>query len=253
VKALIDGDIFAYEFGSCTDDEYKPLSWPLVQARVQARINGIMEATEADEYQIYLTAEDNSNFRIEEATILPYKGHRESKKPHWYRKIREFLVDHRGAEVVYGMEADDALSIAQYKAEDRTTVICSRDKDLNMVPGYHYSWGAGYQKEKEVWYQTETEGLRCFYKQLLTGDSTDNILGLYGVGKSSKLLVAIDECDNELDMLSSVVEAYEKRFGAYARQFLTENGRLLWMLKEEGELWEPLPEIWEEQEDGDEI
>jgi hypothetical protein len=245
MKALIDGDIFAYEFGNCTNDEYVPLSWPLVQARVQSRINGIIEATGADEYQIYLTSEDGSNFRIREATIQPYKGHRATEKPHWYKKIREFLVDHREAEVVYGMEADDALSIAQYQAEDkRSTVICSRDKDLNMVPGYHYSWGAGKQKEKGLWWQDEINGLRAFYCQLLTGDSTDNIPGLYGVGGSSKLLTHVREFDREYDMYLFALAEYTKRFGTYAERFLIENARLLWMQSYEGELWSPpsLPE-----------
>ena len=265
MKALIDGDIFAYEFGSCTDDEFKPLKWPLVQARVQARINGIIEAVDAESYQIHLTAEDKSNFRIKLATIKPYKGHREEKKPYWYRKIREFLIKHRGAIEVHGMEADDALSIEQTKElkkqealcryyqnnwdtrpekapklkEGATTVICSRDKDLDMVPGWHYSWGAGKQKEKEMWWQDELGGLRCFYKQLLTGDTVDNIPGLYGVGKSSRLLSYIDDMDRGPDMYQRVFQEYELRFGSYADQFFLENARLLWMLRKEGELWEP--------------
>ena len=261
MKALIDGDIFAYEFGAATDDQYHPLSWPLVQARVQSRISGILEATNADDYQIYLTSEDKSNFRIDLATIKPYKGHRPSEKPHHYERIREFLIKHRGAIEVHGMEADDALSIEQWKnlletstpdpnnnagingryLDDRlaNTVICSRDKDLDMVPGYHYSWSAGKQKEKEMWWQDEIGGLRCFYSQLLTGDSTDNIPGLYGVGKSSKLLSQLLDMGDELSMYEHVLNQYELRFGSYAEQFLIENARLLWMLREEGEMWLP--------------
>jgi hypothetical protein len=237
MKALIDADIFLFELGSATDDEFKPLAWPLVQSRVQSRINGILKATGADSYQLYLTAEGGSNFRFEVATIKPYKGHRPSEKPHWHSKIREFLVNHRKAIEIHGMEADDALSIRQYSSEEGTTIICSRDKDLKMVPGYHYSWGAGKQKEKALWLQDKIGGLRCFYKQLLTGDSTDNIPGLYGVGNASTLLKKIDAMDNELTMYEHVYEQYKLRFGSYAEQFLIENARLLWMLKEEGELW----------------
>jgi hypothetical protein len=100
MKALIDADIFQYEFGSCTDSEYKPLAWPLVQARVQGRINTILEATGATSYQLYLTSDDKSNFRYKIATIRPYKGHRPTEKPYWYNGIRNFLVDHRGAQEV---------------------------------------------------------------------------------------------------------------------------------------------------------
>lgn len=256
MKALIDADIFQYEFGSATDDEYKPLSWPLVQARIQARIDGIMESTGADEYQLYLTTDDKSNFRVELATIKPYKGHRPSEKPYWYTHIRNFLVDFRGAIEVPGQEADDALGIEQYSnywhavnvwtdngkeldSKTCSTVICSRDKDLDMIPGWHYNWGAGKQKEKEMWFQDEVGGLRCFYKQLLTGDSVDNILGLYGVGKSSVHVKHIDELNTEHDMFDYVREQYRLRFGSYAEQFLVENARLLWIRREEDELWMP--------------
>ena len=254
MKALIDADIFAYEFGSCTDSEYKPLAWPLVQARVQARLDKIMEATQADTYQLYLTSDDKSNFRYKIATIRPYKGHRPTEKPHYYNHIRNFLIEQRGAQEVTGMEADDALSIEQHKWLKENpgqtkqepngnraghTVICSRDKDLDMVPGWHYNWGAGNQKEQPMWWQDEISGLRCFFKQLLTGDPVDNIPGLFGVGRSSSLLDVLDVLDNVSDMYNHCLDQYEKRFGSYAEQFLIENARLLWMLREEGELWQP--------------
>jgi hypothetical protein len=261
MKALIDADIFQYEFGNATDSEYKPLAWPLVQARVQSRIDKIMEATGADSYQLYLTTDDKSNFRYKIATIRPYKGNRPSEKPYWYHHIRNFLVDQRGAQEVSGMEADDALSIEQWKdyitaiQEQQSifselsrglkikdlcsTIICSRDKDLDMVPGWHYNWGAGNQKEKPMWWQDETNGLRCFYKQLLTGDSVDNISGLYGVGANGASVLRISDMVSEHDMYNHVFCQYQLRFGSYAEQFLLENARLLWMLREEGELWEP--------------
>lgn len=258
MKALIDADIFQYEFGNCTDSEYKPLAWPLVQARVQARLDKIMEATQADTYQLYLTSDDKSNFRYQIATIKPYKGHRPTEKPHYYHHIRNFLIEQRGAQEVSGMEADDALSIAQWnnysqhklikeKGRDTDpkfenwgeTIICSRDKDLDMVPGWHYNWGAGNQKEKPMWWQDEINGLRCYYKQLLTGDSVDNILGLYGVGKTSSLFGHVDSLADEQSMYNYVLEQYQRRFGSYAERFLIENGRLLWMLREPEEIWEP--------------
>lgn len=251
MKALIDADIFQWEFGSATDDEYKPLSWPLIQARVQGRINGILERTGADEYQLYITSDDKSNFRYDVATIRPYKGNRKDiEKPHWYTHIRNFLVDQRGAIEVFDMEADDAISIAAYKNYYETlestksyikptpdVIICSRDKDLDMIPGWHYGWGAGNQKEKKVWWQNEADGLRCFYKQLLTGDAVDNIPGLYGVGKSSTHLKHVDTAESEQAMYDLVLTEYRKRFGSYAEQFLTENAHLLWMKKSENDVW----------------
>ena len=267
MKALIDSDIFQYEFGSATDSEYRPIPWPFVQARVQGRIDHIVEATGADEYQLYITSDDKSNFRYQLATIRPYKGNRKQEKPHWYNHIRNFLVDQRGAIEVFGMEADDAISIAQwgdlikpvklldgseYAKKDMIqgygkeydyleTIICSRDKDLKMVPGWHYEWGISGRPDKGPYFITELEGQANFYFQLLSGDTVDNIPGLFGVGSSSNLLRRVHDCDDSYSMYTIVQEQYEKRFGSYWKQFLTENARLLHMLRTEDDVWE-IPE-----------
>lgn len=64
------------------------------------------------------------------------------------------------------------------------------------------------------------------------GDNTDNILGLYKLGKVSadKLL---NNTETELDMYTIVQKEYEARFGSYWKMFLHENARLLWMLRNE--------------------
>ena len=139
-----------------------------------------MEKTRADGMKLYLSNSDK-NFRKEVATILPYKGQRTSEKPHYWKQIRDFLLNHRGAILVDWIEADDAVSIEQMDSDkDYDTVICSVDKDLNMIPGWHYNW----RKDNFYWVD-EITGIRSFYKQLLTGDKVDNILGLYGVGEKS--------------------------------------------------------------------
>lgn len=241
MKALIDSDIFQWEFGSSSDSEFKPIPWPFVQARIQGRIDKIMEETGADEYQLYITSDDKSNFRYSLATIKPYKGHRKQDKPYWYNHIRNFLVDFRGAIEVFGQEADDAISIEQFNNEG--TIICSRDKDLKNTPGWHYEWGVS-GKPSKTFFVTEIEALRNFYCQLLTGDSTDNIPGLFGVGSSSKLLEHVSDCSVERDMFCIARREYEKRFGSYWKAFLLENGRLLWMRREENQMWS-WPEEWE--------
>jgi len=255
ITVNVDADAFLWEFGSATNDEFKPLPWPFVQARIQGRIDTIMQATGADEYQLYITSDDKSNFRYTVATIKPYKGNRSDvERPFYYDRIRKFLIEHRNAIVVSGMEADDALSIASWTAYNKSlrisaklkgtpilpdVILASRDKDLDIVPGFHYTWGCGNQKEKPVWFQSELEGFKCFYKQCLTGDSVDNIPGLYNVGKKSALIKKVDECTDELQMFELVLAQYKLRFGSYAMQFLLENGRLLWMLEYEGQVWCP--------------
>jgi hypothetical protein len=180
------------------------------------------------------------------ATILPYKGNRPTDKPKYWQEIREHLIDNYGAEICYGIEADDKLGIEQfkefnsyqrqgwYKEENLETIICSRDKDLNMIPGWHYSWECGNQKERK-WFINETDALRFFYKQLLTGDSTDNVLGLFGVGEKASCVKALDSLTSEQAMLSLVLGEYHRRFGSYCYEFIVENATLLWILRDGSE------------------
>lgn len=249
MKALIDGDIFCYSHGSATNDEGHPLSWPLVASRINQQIENIVRQSGAENYKIYLTG--TNNFREKISTIRVYKGNRPSDKPFHYERVRKHLINFRRAEVINGMEADDKLSIEQmknyreyeevheaiYEGEagkwttqeyDCTTIICSLDKDLDNTPGWHYNWS-----KDNVYWITENGALVHFYNQLLTGDSVDNIPGLYGVGKSSVHLRNVSSCNLELDMYISVKEQYEKRFGSYWWKFFLENAQLLWMLREE--------------------
>jgi hypothetical protein len=250
MRALIDSDILCYEFGGMKqlEDPDQPLAWQITRSMVDDRLNQILEAVNATSYSLYLT-DSPSNFRISEGSIVPYKGTRATEKPHWWAAIRQHLIDQWGAEVQYGIEADDRLGIEQMKDLatactlvatapvnewhcDEKTILCSRDKDLHMIPGWHYSWACGKQPER-LWFQDETNAIRCFYRQLLTGDTTDNILGLYGVGGKSRLVLRLEDFDEELDMFKHVFKAYQDRFGSYACKFMWENGALLWMLREE--------------------
>ena len=151
-----------------------------------------------------------------------------------------------------GIEADDAMSIEQYNdfrniaggaptrwVDELSTVICTLDKDLMMVPGWHYNWDA---KGNKYVFQDPLDGLKCFYKQLLTGDSTDNILGLFGVGPKSTLLKDVDKCKTEDEMALVVSDAYKKRFGSYWYMFMLETGRLLWMMRTPDDMWN-IPEV----------
>jgi len=249
MHALIDADIFLYEFGTAKKDDGTPLQWPFVVSRMDARIYNILKAVDADSWQLYIT-DSTDNFRKEIASIKKYKGNRPQEKPYWHEHLYNFLVYHRNAHVVKGMEADDAVGIDQYQSllldydvwshddlpEDYPhTVICSRDKDLDMIPGWHYTWQAGQQNEKPLWYQDEVRAWRSFFSQLLTGDSTDNILGLYGVGNNSALLKYIAEFTDPREMCHFVYEEYVKRFGSYWDIFLYENADLIWILRDESE------------------
>lgn len=256
MRALIDGDILPYEMGALRDsDTGEVLPFEQCWRAVQNKIEHIVEATKADVYTVYLSSQKVPTWRYDYATILPYKGSRASDKPEHWKKIRYMLEKTYPCHVAEGIEADDAMSIEQYTDYYQArkagsiqnvnytslvdTIICSRDKDLLMVPGWHYGWECGKQKEQVPWFQCELHGLRCFYKQLLIGDPVDNILGLFNVGEKSALVTKLSKLQSEFDMYAHVRSKYEERFGSYCDQFLLENARLLWMQRTEEDRWEP--------------
>jgi len=108
----------------------------------------------------------------------------------------------------------------------------SIDKDLDMISGLHYNW----TKNKEPYEISESQAIRSFYIQLLTGDRVDNIQGIRGIGnkKAHKILHGIEE---EQELLKTVLEEYEK--AGYTKENLINNGRLLWIRRKKKEMWTP--------------
>lgn len=221
---LVDSDILCYRVGFGTDEE--PESTAL--STLDGFITDLMcedELVDVMSFEFYLTGK--TNFRDDIAVTKPYKGNRKgNRKPQHIEALRKHLVDVWDAVIIEGQEADDALAIRQTELGDESIII-SLDKDLDMVAGWHYN----FVKYKR-YYTTPEEGQYLFYKQILTGDTVDNIQGVYRCGpkKAEKLL---EDCKTEQDMWDVAVEAH----GSYDRAL--EDARLLWMRTEEGQLWLP--------------
>lgn len=222
MKALVDADILVYRFGFASDGD--PAEFAL--ARISEFLDNLQMMDGIDEVWGYLTG--SNNFRNEIAKTAPYKGNRVMAKPYHYQLLREYMERAWGFEVIDGMEADDAIGIEAYRHEPDEIIIVSIDKDLNMIRGHHYNF-----VKEEKYFVTEEEAIRNFYLQILTGDKVDNIIGLDGIGpvKSKKLL---KDCNTELEMYNAVVKAYD---GDEDR--VLENARLLWILREEKQVWQP--------------
>lgn len=230
----IDGDIVAYRVASKAEKEGETLEEARAGARValQSIIN-----TCGEEGIIYLT-DSASNFRIAEADPeYPYKGNRkDAPRPPLLGDLKQYMIDEFDAELQVGQEADDALSIG---ACTKGHGIATIDKDLDGCPGWHFNW----MKDK-VYYVSGVEADRFFYTQLLTGDSTDNIPGLFkrvGNKVMAKIKAPLAEMTDIGDMYNYVYEVYADRAESEAdvHYWLLTQGRCLWMRREEGEMWTP--------------
>lgn len=224
-KALVDGDICTYRVGFTTNDQ--PVGIAL--ARMDVLIDRILVGCGAEESTIYLTSTDKSNYRFQ---IYPdYKANRKAPKPIWYEELRAHLISDWNAEVVFGMEADDAMAINQTE----TSVICTIDKDLDQVPGKHYDF------VKDVQYEVgEETALRFFYFQLLTGDTTDNIPGCKGIGPK-KAEAALAGCETVEEYEEVCLNLYKQAYGKRGYDYLIKFGQCLKIKRKEDEpLWLPV-------------
>lgn len=199
--------------------------------------------------KIYLTSDDKSNFRFDLAKTKPYKGNRKAPKPIHYEAVRDYLVDKHGATVVSGIEADDALGTAMWSNRNHLVVLASIDKDMRMIPGNHYNFVT--DKFDRI---SKLQAAYNFYKQLLTGDTVDNIPGLPGWGpvKAQKLLhsqYSLDTWTYTKRMEEAVIQAYhdylhadwkhDTEAGCGHMEYLMEQANLLWIRREKDQKWYP--------------
>lgn len=231
--ALIDSDIVSFRAAATVPDQEAE---DIAILRCDKTMRDILDATESDQYKSFVTGPGNFRKHINP----DYKANRKDKEPPIHLQVcREFLINEWNTEVCEGYEADDALGINQdksgqldFRIDDRVaditwnTVICTIDKDLDMIPGLHFNWVKG-----EIYEVSEIEALKFFYKQLLIGDKSDNIAGITGIGKV-KASNLIDHLETEEEMLEVVKSLYNDD-----NRFLV-NAQCLWIWRYENNIWQ---------------
>ena len=235
MKALIDGDILVYRIGYSTEDVPERLAG----VRLRDYFNEILESLLVSDYETHITSSDKSNYRY--ALDPTYKANRTQPKPVHYDYLRDRLTNdpHYQGIVSFGREADDSIGIASSRfASKRDFIIVSIDKDLKQIPGWHYDF-----VKKRKFYVSQSEASKFIYRQLLTGDSADNIGGITGIGDSisDKLL---EPCTNVSEFYRVVRHIYSEVDDV---ERLIKRGQLLKIQQRENEpLWQP-PELSDEE------
>ena len=194
--------------------EWAPDDWTysvrLGQAKsaVLKEINAVRSVL--PDHQLAIALGDSYSFRY---FIWPeYKAARKKlRKPAGFGALRDWLTsaaDTHGFAVlrVPHVEADDVIGLYAGPGD----VIVSGDKDLRTVPGLHLD------EDHQVYEIGRVEADRRFFRQTLTGDTSDGYPGCPKVGDVSadKLL---DPLYREGDAGPNPLEVWEVILGAYAK------------------------------------
>ena len=167
---LLDGDILVYVVAfSCKDETRKSI----VRAAADKVLFNLLRLSECDNYIGFLT-DSKSNFRNTRATTLKYKGNRDKvEDPAWKEYVKQYFINTHGWQVMYGIEADDALVIAAEHLGNENVVCGTIDKDLLQYP-----WKGFVQKGKIISISEQQAHLNLWTQVILGDKPTDNIPGL---------------------------------------------------------------------------
>jgi|1_EtaG_2_1085319.scaffolds.fasta_scaffold00140_20 hypothetical protein len=183
--AVIDADIIQYQIAyskkkvrdlskgfssgvSSSAESFEELTWDETKAKIDDFMQTLRRETLTSEYMGFFSPPRAKVFRTALSSI-EYKGNRpKTVLPRFFHQIREYFIEEYGFYQLEHMEADDALTIFG----SRDFIMCSKDKDIKQKAGRHWNW-----ETKEMRDVSNDEGYRLLWAQVLSGDSTDNIMG----------------------------------------------------------------------------
>ena len=214
---IIDSDTIAFGCAATAEDDEL---W-VATSRANDFVENLIRLNNATSYELWLTGKGNFRYNV----YPEYKANRlEAYRPKWEKSVKDYLVDQWQANWSEGCEADDMVGVSLCSTPGAT--IAHLDKDINLIPGQHFNWEltrlGKVVREARHYFITEEEALRNFYTQLLTGDVTDNIKGVPGIGpkKAEKLL---QYATTEEEMYNVCLDTY----GSVEEMEM--NARCLWL------------------------
>lgn len=104
-------------------------------------------------------------------------------------------------------------------------IIASTDKDLDLIPGWHYNFVKGVK-----YFVDDEEAIYNFYYQCLVGDTADGVKGVPGIGPK-KAAAILSQCSTEQEMYNAVIS----KFSCYEEFEMT--AKVLWIFRERNGIW----------------
>jgi DNA polymerase-1 len=174
--------------------------------------------------KIVIFIEGAGNFR---KWVSPdYKANRVKKeKPPLIEQLKKWVNQNYTTFYSYNVETDDSIvaTYTQWVNKGYEIILASIDKDIRTVPCLVWDY---FRTRKELVVVTEEEAVYNFWYQMLTGDSSDNIKGIAGMGKvgATKILA-----NTKPPYYFTVYRQYAKRYGSKTRVEFTKSYSLLKM------------------------
>jgi len=261
-EALLDGDLIIYSI--CAAAEYgQDIAYVRLEeilSAIDGKIMFLKNRTQAEKVRVFFSGKRNFRFDI----MPEYKAHRKDREhPYYLEAARKYVEAKWDAESMEGLEADDLMCINQ--KQDGSTIICTIDKDMLQCKGLHYRWETGYRGEEFINVdnvgvlecKTNDKNVRkvsgygplflCW--QLLTGDTTDNVMGcgkkVAKIRKSGKdagqayearegvgaieAYELLANCKSYAEGMNVVRNKYHDMFGDEWEENLLKQGRCLYM------------------------
>lgn len=208
---LIVCDLESMLYTVCTTkDENDKYDFSKYVVDIDTRINEMLAKYNTNKYLLFV---DNNQPTFRHKEYDTYKSNRDPSplnKPMFFYELKKHVIKKWEACISnVGLESDDECLIAKNhydKAYD--VVIAHIDKDLKQLPGKFYNYNA---KVEEI--ITAEQAYLNLWTQVLTGDSSDSIRGIPGIGpvKANEILSS----NPTLDYSHKVWMAYSEKFGLF--------------------------------------
>lgn len=135
-----------------------------------------------------------------------------------YEHAKDYCVESDGG------EADDYVCFTALQAayDDIPYTIAHIDKDLDCIPGWHFNF-----RKNKSYFVTYEDGYRFQIKQLLQGDSTDNIKGIKGIGPiTADKIIAGEELS---DLWEVLIHNWTKKMGRNWKKDFVDCANLIYL------------------------
>jgi hypothetical protein len=154
-----------------------------IQTETQAMLDEILVGVDCKAKIFCWSGGRHKTFRNYICQEKGYKFKRKYKEPEYADMFKDMIsvVEYIFAQEGIGLhnllfpelEADDICAMLQ----DESTFIYSKDKDLKQIPGTHWDFPS-----ESFSLITQEQGMRNLIKQVMIGDPTDGIPGLFRYG-----------------------------------------------------------------------